>query len=243
MHATGPKTLQGKKNSSRNARKHCLLAKDIVITTGPGKDDETESARLQADLWNFWQPVGTEEDRLVKELAGCHWLARRAYRCEKGAVTLGSETSDTNPELSLTEQEMLGFRPPSEARYDLLQSSRGIKHPLRAIEYIKAELLTGSAVEAPPWLLPAGIWERTFGPEARVDILEAEIASLKALNVDVEKKEVDRRAAQRDLAAIPGKNPLDRIQRHQNSNRRHTYKLEARLDQLQARRKEEEAKK
>ena len=100
----------------------------------------------------------------------------------------------------------------------------------------------GDAGLAPKWLRPAGVWKHTFKPEARVDIREAEIASLKTLNVDVEKKEVDRRAAQRDLAAIPGKDVLDRTQRYQISNRRHMYKLEARLDQLQARRKEEEAK-
>ena len=78
--------------------------------------------------------VEYEEERLVAELADCHWLTRRAYRCERGAVTLGSEASDSSPELSISEQQMLGFKPPSEPRYDLLQSSRGIKHLLRAID-------------------------------------------------------------------------------------------------------------
>jgi hypothetical protein len=157
-------------------------------------------------------------------------------------VTLVSEVAHPNPELNDDEQQMLGLKPPSEARYDLIKSSRGINHLLRVIEYIKVLSGGGDGGLAPKWLLPAGVWKHTFEPEARVDILEKEITTLNALKVHVEQKEADNRAAQRDLAAIPGKDVLDRTQRYQNSNRRHMYKLEARLDQLQARRKEEEAK-
>jgi len=52
-----------------------------VIIRGPGKENESEFASSRADLWDYYQPVG-EEERLVGELAGCHWVTRRAYRSE-----------------------------------------------------------------------------------------------------------------------------------------------------------------
>ena len=133
---------------------------------------------------------------------------------------------------------MLNLKPAHEARYDLLQSTRGINHLLRAVGYVREELLSGGdASSAPKWLLPAGVWKHTYGIQARVDVLENETATMTALRVQVAQEETERRAAELDLAAIPGKEVLDRTQRYENSNRRHRYKVEARLDQLQARRK------
>ena len=134
----------------------------------------------------------------------------------KGAITLGSEIPHTNPELSEAEQEMPGFKPPDEARYDLLQSSRGINYLL-------------------------GVWNCTIGIQARADTLEKEAASLTALRVQVEQAEADK-VAERDLAAIPEKDMLDKILRYENSNRRHRYHVEARLDELQERRRRKDAK-
>ena len=86
-------------------------------------------------------------------------------------------------------------------------------------------------------MLPAGVWKHTYGIEARVDVLEKEAASLNELKVRIEQEETEKRAAELDLAAIPGKDVLDRTQRSENSNRRHRYKVEAKLEQLQVQRK------
>ena len=238
----GPKTTQGKKNSSRNARKHNLLTKEVVITTGPGKEDENEFARLHAGLRESREPVGYEEEQLVEDLAVSHWLTRRARRSEKGAVTLGSELPSTNPELSEVEQRMLESKPADEARHELLQSSRGINHLLRTIRYVREELLSERAIgSVPEWLLPEGVWKSTFGIQTRAVTLKKEATRLTKLRVQVEQAEADREAAKRDLAAIPDKGVLDRTLRYENSNRRHRYRLEARLDQLQDRRRRKDA--
>jgi hypothetical protein len=42
----------------------------------------------------------------------------------------------------------------------------------------------------------------------------------------------------RDCSAIPSKEVLDRIHRYETSNVRHRYRVEARLEKLQARRRE-----
>ena len=70
--------------------------------------------------------------------------------------------------------------------------------------------------------------------------LTEEIADLTKRKRQAEKNELDHRNAQIDSAAIPGKDDLDRIYRYQTSNRRHRYRVQARLDQLQARREEVE---
>jgi hypothetical protein len=65
---------------------------------------------------------------------------------------------------------------------------------------------------------------------------------LTALRVQVELAEADKEVVERDLAAIPEKDKLDRILRYENSNRRHRYHVEARLDELQERRRRKDAK-
>ena len=238
----GPKTTQGKKNSSRNARKHNLLTKDVVITTGAGKENEDEFASMHAGLRESWTPVGYEENRGVAELAACDWRTRRARRCENAAVTHGSEISHQNHELSESEQEILNLRPANEARYELLQSSRGINYLLRAVEHVRKELMAGGDPwSAPQWLLPDGVWKGTIEIQARADTLAKEAASLTALRVQVEQAEADK-VAERDLAAIPEKDMLDKILRYENGNRRHRYHVEARLDELQERRRRQDAK-
>src|SRR5437660_11422647 len=80
--STGPKSLQGKKNSSRNSIKHGLLVKDLVAT-GRGMEDQGEFDYLLAELRDHWQP----EDLIVQEIAASYWRTRREYRCERGDVT------------------------------------------------------------------------------------------------------------------------------------------------------------
>jgi hypothetical protein len=67
--------------------------------------------------------------------------------------------------------------------------------------------------------------------------LEKETEELKEKKGQVEENESRWRNDQRECSAIPSKDALARIHRYETSNVRHRYKAEARLDQLQARRK------
>ena len=67
--------------------------------------------------------------------------------------------------------------------------------------------------------------------------LEKEIAELTRLKAQVEEDEFHQENARRDSAAIPSTEALDRLYRYETSNRRHRYKVEARLEELQVRRK------
>jgi len=77
--STGPKTPEGKRNSCRNARKHGLLSKDIVI---PGRENPEQLDGLRAELKEDLQPEGPTEEALVERIAICHWRLRRALRAE-----------------------------------------------------------------------------------------------------------------------------------------------------------------
>ena len=67
--STGPKSLEGKKTVAGNARKHGLLANNVVILTGDGKVDQAEFDSLLGKLHEYYKPVGVAEDPLVQEIA------------------------------------------------------------------------------------------------------------------------------------------------------------------------------
>ena len=48
--SSGPTSVEGKKTSSRNAAKHGLLTKDIVITARGNKEDQAEFDELLDEL-------------------------------------------------------------------------------------------------------------------------------------------------------------------------------------------------
>jgi len=92
--STGPKTSSGKARSSRNALKHGLLAKDVVIDTPGTTENRADFDALLADLLAELQPQGIIEETLVERIATCYWRLRRAQRFEVGAIRGALETPD-----------------------------------------------------------------------------------------------------------------------------------------------------
>ncbi len=78
QHSTGPKTREGKINSSRNSFQHGLYSKKLII---PG-EDPAELDRLRASLVAEHQPLNTTEHILVNELAEHFWRLRRMRELE-----------------------------------------------------------------------------------------------------------------------------------------------------------------
>jgi hypothetical protein len=80
--STGPRTANGKVNSSLNALKHGILASQSVITTMEGREHRGEFEALVDGLTADFQPVGTFEQLLVQDIAACFWRKRRLLRFE-----------------------------------------------------------------------------------------------------------------------------------------------------------------
>jgi len=84
--STGPKTPEGKKRASRNAVKHGLLARQILIDDGDPNEKPKDFDQLLAALTNDYQPADTREQLLIERVAVCYWRLRRAYRFEAQAI-------------------------------------------------------------------------------------------------------------------------------------------------------------
>lgn len=85
-HSTGPVTESDKAIPSRNALKHGLLAKEIVIDGGEGAESQEEFDAVILDLKNQFDPQGPLEEMLVEKIEVSYWRLRRAHRYEVGII-------------------------------------------------------------------------------------------------------------------------------------------------------------
>ena len=79
LRSTGPRTRKGKEAVKRNALKHGILAREVVI---PGKEDAVEFRRLHDWLRKDKQPQGYLEEMLVETIVICSWRLRRVFKCD-----------------------------------------------------------------------------------------------------------------------------------------------------------------
>jgi hypothetical protein len=93
LRSTGPKTLRGKRTVSRNAITHGILAREVVITAGDGKESLEEFHALVEGLENSYQPVGVVEEALVQMIATALWRKARVLRAENGEIRRRLDTS------------------------------------------------------------------------------------------------------------------------------------------------------
>lgn len=84
--STGPRTPQGKRNSSRNAAKHRILVGEIV-SFGPDENIE-DFHKLHQDLDAEYEPQGRVEELLVERIATCFWKLKRVLRAEHGQLSI-----------------------------------------------------------------------------------------------------------------------------------------------------------
>lgn len=89
LRSTGPRTPQGKSAVRWNALQHGLLAKEIVIPAGVGRENVGESYNLLAQLREHLEPAGVLEELLVEKIAVCYWRLRRVLRSEVGEIQQG----------------------------------------------------------------------------------------------------------------------------------------------------------
>jgi hypothetical protein len=87
--STGPVTKEGKEVVARNAIKHGVFARDLVITAGDGLEDETEYRGLVDELESDLEPVGRLEMLLLEKIAVNYWRLRRLVRYETGEIRKG----------------------------------------------------------------------------------------------------------------------------------------------------------
>jgi hypothetical protein len=84
--STGPTSPEGKAIVSKNALKHGIFARDLVINAGDGREDAQEYHELFTELKSDLAPVGRMEMMLVEKIAVNYWRLRRLVRYETGEI-------------------------------------------------------------------------------------------------------------------------------------------------------------
>ncbi len=112
LRSTGPKTERGKRTVARNAIKHGLLAREVVITTGDGEESPEEFHDLVEQLCEHYEPVGVVEESFVETIAICLWRKARVVRAENGEIRKRLDTLAVDR----------AFRSSDKANLDLLLS-------------------------------------------------------------------------------------------------------------------------
>ena len=83
LQSSGPKTSDGRTASRRNALKHALTARSLMIEGEDPKRFET----LRAELIDAYEPQGAVEEQLVDMMAGILWRLRRVPVLEAAAFS------------------------------------------------------------------------------------------------------------------------------------------------------------
>jgi hypothetical protein len=85
QHSTGPKTAEGKKQSSLNALRHGLTGQIVVM---PTEDLQAYQLHLKS-FTDEYHPQGATEANLVQALADASWRLNRVAALETNVLMLG----------------------------------------------------------------------------------------------------------------------------------------------------------
>ena len=107
--STGPRTARGKKVVSRNARKHGLLAREVVITAGDGRENQEEFDALHRKVWEHYAPAGIPEEIQADILVSCYWRLARTYRAETGEIRRELDSTERDVRLARAEEVGAGM--------------------------------------------------------------------------------------------------------------------------------------
>ena len=84
--SSGPKTEQGKTIATRNAVKHGLYSRNILIDAPRLKEDPAEFETLLDQLYSELEPKTLFQEHLVRKIALCLWRSRRAVIAETAEI-------------------------------------------------------------------------------------------------------------------------------------------------------------
>ncbi len=125
LKSSGPRTPDGKSASARNAVKHGLTAKDLVIPPG----QQSEFDQLTAGLRDHLNPQGTLETVLFQQILTAAW---RLIRCDRVEAELCARTTEPDPLLDPKLQPTL--RTLASTRSQALRQQRQATAELRALQ-------------------------------------------------------------------------------------------------------------
>lgn len=124
--STGPKTDEGKQIVARNAIKHGLHAKDIIINSPNLKENRAEYETLLQSFHEELNPTTDAQIIIVRKIVNCLWRSRRAIIAETAIINRQLNSLDNNDYYNdLTEQlREIPKLPPDPNYHDDMQDVR-----------------------------------------------------------------------------------------------------------------------
>src|SRR5215216_5566750 len=95
--STGPKTPEGKAAAKRNAVKHGILSREVLVSG----EDHQELTALQEWFEKDLQPVGPMEVMLMGQIVATHWRLRRVLAAESGEIKREAELKEASAKSSV----------------------------------------------------------------------------------------------------------------------------------------------
>lgn len=239
LKSTGPKSPEGKATVRRNALKHALCAREVVISGGVCTEDQAEFDALFVRLHDDLQPAGALEFALVEDIAICRWRRRRLLRFENGTIR---HQVDSGIRSLRETYRLMGAIPPADSSWGvaLLLEWLGA---IRAHVEAHGQLTTqhrGWMKERFGWTSDATASE---GPNADavkaliLQRLDAEADKVKRLQPKLQEAERPALEIMRARGALPKKAALDKLLRYEAMNDRQLYRAINQLERLQRQRK------
>jgi chromosome segregation ATPase len=171
----GPKTEDGKENSSKNSTKHGLCSSRKVLLP---EEDPAEFAEVQRGWREEYHPEGHAENTLVDELIWAEWRLRRSRWRVMGAEERAEEdwTEATKSHLELMHRYMTG-------------AERSFYRALNAVQSFRKDRLRQ--------------WEKEQKIQETVRELKSEINELKKRTEPVSEQQTAYASMRRTLAHSP----------------------------------------
>jgi hypothetical protein len=132
VHSTGPKTDAGKAVSSRNATRHGLYSRELLL---PG-EDAAEFAKLRQGMIHRLQPRDVMEQQVVDQYIECSWKLKRLHAAEQEAYLQQSLQMKSELRAHLQEQNVPTNEPLPEPAIGLVTwrlLEAGAKSPLERL--------------------------------------------------------------------------------------------------------------
>jgi len=267
MKSTGPRTPKGRAVSSKNALKHGILSREVLVRGQFLQEDEKELEALHVRFQDELQPDGPLEEMLVDQIVTGHWRLRRALTAESGEIALSVDAGrrrlrGTDPVLQWMKWTAFG-----DPVYAMEQDPVGIRMLLNWLREVRADVeregeLTDGAMQKlaahfgdKPNSLELAL--RRFrrkqaaqaarddalpGGQRKEEALTFLDQRLRSLELFRDMNEAEREyaaEAQQAAAVLPSAAVLEKIMRYETKLERQIFRAMAQLERVQRMRRGE----
>jgi hypothetical protein len=129
--STGPRTVAGKRRSSRNSTKHGIFSRNLILDG----ELQVDFDAVLSDLQVHFQPRGRMENYLIEQLAIQMWRKHRVLLAETAMISrspgfLGNRTAADFPNLKLLRSCLKDGSTPVSAKVAVAQTAAEKLHEL-----------------------------------------------------------------------------------------------------------------